>query len=120
MLRPARPTTGVSFSASDTRPPGPSRTFPPLEWKPVRSLVGNVFLGSTNMIRWAGRLAPIFRWKRRPDVVCDYFIPAARAREFYDWYLRELGYFPLWVVPYRVAKPYPWVSDEQQARLQGG
>ena len=107
------------FFRYDTEAHWLSRTVPALEWKPVRFLVGNVFLGSTNMIRWSGRLAPIFRWKRRPDVVCDYFIPAARVPEFYDWYLRELRYFPLWVVPYRVAKPYPWISDEHQARLEG-
>jgi len=107
------------FFRYDTEAHWLSRTVPALEWKPVRFLVGNVFLGSTNMIRWSGRLAPIFRWKRRPDVVCDYFIPAARVPEFYDWYLRELGYFPLWVVPYRVPKPYPWVSDEHHARLAG-
>jgi len=36
--------------------------------------------------------------------------------EFYDWYLRELRYFPLWVVPYRVPKPYPWLSPAHRAR----
>ncbi len=68
------------------------------------------------MIRWSGRLAPVFRLKRRPDVVCDYFIPAGRVPEFYSWYLRELGYFPLWVVPYRVPKPYPWLTEAHRAR----
>ena len=112
-------TTRDYFFRYDTEAHWLSRTVPVLEWKPVRFLVGKVFLGSTNMIRWSARLAPIFRWKRRPDVVCDYFIPAARVPEFYDWYLRELRYFPLWVVPYRVPKPYPWVSDRQQARFGG-
>jgi hypothetical protein len=78
-----------------------------------------VFLGSTNMIRWSGRLAPVFGLKRRPDVVCDYFIPAARVPEFYDWYVGELAYFPLWVVPYRVPRPYPWMSDAHRARFTG-
>src|SRR5438094_722839 len=64
----------------------------------------------------AGRAAPVFRLKRRPDVVCDYFIPAGRVPEFYSWYLRELGYFPLWVVPYRVPKPYPWLTEAHRAR----
>ena len=107
------------FFRYDTEAHWLSRTVPALEWKPVRFLVGKVFLGSTNMIRWSGRLAPVFRWKRRPDVVCDYFIPAGRVPEFYDWYLRELRYFPLWVVPYYVPKPYPWVSDQHQARFEG-
>ncbi|MGH2692885.1 MAG: FAD-binding oxidoreductase [Actinomycetota bacterium] len=97
-----------------------SRTVPPLEWKPVRFLFGKAFLGSTNMIRWSRRLAPVFRRIReRPDVVCDYFIPAGRVPEFYGWYLREMPYFPLWVVPYRVPQVYPWLSDEHAARFEG-
>jgi len=68
------------------------------------------------MIRWSARLAPLFsRLKRRPDVVCDYFIPAARVDEFYGWCLRELRYFPLWIVPYRVATPYPWLAESRSA-----
>ncbi|HSV08301.1 MAG TPA: FAD-binding oxidoreductase [Candidatus Binatus sp.] len=109
-------TTPDYFFRYDTEAHWLSRTVPPLEWKPVRFLLGRLFLGSTNMIRWSGRLRPIFRLKRRPDVVCDYFIPAGRVPEFYDWYLRELRYFPLWVVPYRVPKPYPWLSAGHRAR----
>ncbi len=112
-------TTPDYFFRYDTEAHWLSRTVPALEWKPVRFLLGPVFLGSTNMIRWSERLAPLFRLKRRPDVVCDYFIPAARVPEFYAWYLRELGYFPLWVVPYRVPKPYPWIAAEHRARVAG-
>jgi FAD/FMN-containing dehydrogenase len=103
------------FFRYDTEAHWLSRTVPPLEWRLVRLLLGRFFLGSTNMIRWTERLAPIFRLKRRPDVVCDYFIPAARVPEFYAWYLDAIGYFPLWVVPYRMAKPYPWIADEHRA-----
>src|SRR5438093_31024 len=109
-------TTPDYFFRYDTEAHWLSRTVPPLEWKPIRFLLGGLFLGSTNMIRWSGRLAPVFRLKRRPDVVCDYFIPAGRVPEFYSWYLRELGYFPLWVVPYRVPKPYPWLTEAHRAR----
>ena len=94
-----------------------TRTVPPLEWKPVRFLVGKPFLGSTNLIRWSKRLAPLFRLRRRPDVVCDYFIPSQRCPEFYDWYLRDMPYFPLWVVPYRVPEPYPWLAEDRAATL---
>jgi FAD/FMN-containing dehydrogenase len=114
-------TTPDYFFRYDTEAHWLSRTVPPLEWKPVRFALGKVFLGSTNMIRWAGRLAPVFRRvKRRPDVVCDYFIPADRCPEFYDWYLREVDYFPLWVVPYRIPEPYPWVSEEHAAGFGDG
>jgi FAD/FMN-containing dehydrogenase len=112
-------TTPDYFFRYDTEAHWLSRTVPPLEWKPVRLLLGRVFLGSSNMIRWSGVLAPLLRLRRRPDVVCDYFIPAARVPEFYEWYLRELRYFPLWVVPYRMAEAYPWIADEHRRRLAG-
>jgi len=103
-------TTPDYFFRYDTEAHWLSRTVPPLEWKPVRFVLGGLFLGSTNMIRWSARLAPLFQLKRRPDVVCDYFVPTDRVPEFYDWYVRELAYFPLWVVPYRVPRPYPWLA----------
>ncbi|MGH2684727.1 MAG: FAD-binding oxidoreductase [Actinomycetota bacterium] len=113
-------TTPDYFFRYDTEAHWLSRTVPPLEWLPVRFLLGKAFLGSTNMIRWADRLAPVFRRiRRRPDVVCDYFIPSARCPEFYDWYLREMPYFPLWVVPYRFPEVYPWISEEHRQRFDG-
>lgn len=119
-LRVDHLTTPDYFFRYDTEAHWLSRTVPALEWKSVRLLAGKAFLGSTNMIRWSKRLAPVFRRiRRRPDVVCDYFIPAARVPEFYEWYLREMPYFPLWVVPYRVPQPYPWLSEEQTDRFEG-
>ena len=119
-LRVDHLTTPDYFFRYDTEAHWLSRTVPVLESKPVRFLAGKAFLGSTNMIRWSKRLAPVFkRIRKRPDVVCDYFIPAARVPEFYEWYLREMPYFPLWAVPYRVPQPYPWLSDELAGRLEG-
>ncbi|MGH2691779.1 MAG: hypothetical protein ACRDHM_04680, partial [Actinomycetota bacterium] len=119
-LRADHLTTADYFFRYDTEAHWLSRTVPPLEWKPVRFLLGKAFLGSTNMIRWSKRLAPVFRRiRQRPDVVCDYFIPAGRIPEFYEWYLREMPYFPLWVVPYRVPQVYPWLSDEHAGRFEG-
>jgi FAD/FMN-containing dehydrogenase len=88
-----------------------TRTMPPLEWKPVRMLLGRWFLGSTNLIRWSKRLAPLLGMKKRPDVVVDVFIPARNLGAFLDWYEREYAFWPLWIVPYRVPAPYPWVAD---------
>ena len=36
-----------------------TNTVPPLRWKPVRYLLGKYFLGSTNLISWSNRLAPL-------------------------------------------------------------
>lgn len=88
-----------------------------LEWRPVRTLFGKAFLGSTNLIRWSKRLDKILGLKKRPDVVVDVFIPGDRFVEFCDWYLKELDFFPMWVVPYAMPEPYPWLSPEQVKRI---
>lgn len=111
--------TADYFFRYDTEAHWLTRTVPPLQWKPVRFLVGKPFLGSSKLIRWSKRLAPVLRLQRRPDVVCDYFIPAARCPEFYQWYTRTVRYYPLWVVPYRFPEVYPWVAEEHAAGFQG-
>ena len=95
-----------------------SRTVPPLEWKPVRRLVGRWFLGSTNLIKWTHRLEPILRRIfKRPDVAVDVFIPAGRFGDFWGWYERDFGYWPLWIVPYRIEAPYPWIAPGHAAQM---
>jgi FAD/FMN-containing dehydrogenase len=96
-----------------------TRTVPPLEWKPVRFAVGKIFLGSTNLIRWSNRLAPILGLKKRPDVVVDVFIPGKRFGEFLKWYETDFQYYPLWIVPYRIPVAYPWISDAHAANFGG-
>ena len=93
-----------------------TRTVPPLEWKPVRLAVGKVFLGSSNLIKWSRRLDKLLALKKRPDVVCDVFLPVDRFVEFFDWYVSDFDFFPLWIVPYKPAKKYPWLSEELAAR----
>lgn len=98
-----------------------TRTVPPLEWRWVRRLVGPKVLGSTNLITWSNRLAPIIRRvKRRPDLVCDVFIPATRFEEFRDWYARVFEFWPLWVVPYRPERVYPWIGEQIAAGVGDG
>jgi FAD/FMN-containing dehydrogenase len=86
-----------------------TRTVPPLQWKWVRALLGGMFLGSTNLIRWSKRLDKIMGLKKRPDVVVDVFIPAQRFTDFTTWYDSELDFYPLWIVPYQMPRPYPWL-----------
>ncbi len=98
-----------------------SRTIPPLEWKWVRRRVGRHLLGSTNLIRWSNKVAPVARRVlRRPDVVCDVFIPASRLGRFFDWYSRIFDAWPLWVVPYRPAELYPWLGQEIREGIADG
>ena len=105
-------TTSDYFFRYDTECHWLTATVPPLEWRPVRRAVGRWFLGSTNLIRWSNRLAPLLgRLKRRPDLVVDVFVPGSRFGEFWQWYLDRLDFFPMWVVPYRPpAELYPWVG----------
>lgn len=89
-----------------------TRSVPGLETVPVRLVLGKLVLGSTNLITWSKRLDRLLGLKKRPDVVCDVFIPARRFAEFFDWYQRVFDFFPLWVIPYRIERPYPWVDRE--------
>jgi hypothetical protein len=86
----------------------------------VRRLAGRWFLGSENLIRWSNRLGPLLgRFTRRPDVVVDVFIPLRRFGEFWSWYEKELDYWPLWIVPYKVDDPYPWIAPDHARGLAG-
>ena len=94
---------------------------PPLQWPPVRAAVGRWVLGSTNLIRWSKTLEPLLELsRRRPEVVCDYFVPRRRWEEFYAWYAGAVDHWPLWVVPYRMPTPYPWLSDGHVQRMGDG
>ena len=95
-----------------------TKTVPLLETKPARLLAGKFVLGSTNLIKWSKRLAPVMRLKRRPDVVVDVFIPSARFADFYRWYERDFDFYPLWIVPYRAPIMYPWI-DRKYAEGMG-
>ena len=95
-----------------------TRTVPPLQWRWLRKLAGRHLIGSTNLIRWSNRLAPLFsRLQKRPDVVCDVFIPAGNFAEFFRWYDEDFQFYPLWIVPYRLDGVYPWVAEEHGKRL---
>lgn len=111
-------TTEHYFFRYDTECHWLTRTVPGLEHPLVRRLAGRHLLGSSNLIRWSRRLAPLLgRLKRRPDVVVDLFIPDRRLADFYAWYAREAGFYPLWVIPYRLPGVYPWIADEHARRM---
>jgi len=94
-----------------------TRTLPGLERKPVRLLLGKLLLGSTNLLTWSRRIRPLLRMKKHPEVVVDVFIPGRRFGDFFAWYREAIDFWPLWVVPYRLPRPYPWVSPAQQAKF---
>ena len=57
--------------------------------------------------------------KKRPEVVCDVFIPGTRFQDFFAWYRRAFDFWPLWVVPYRMTEPYAWLSTDRAQKLKG-
>lgn len=113
-------TTEDYFFRYDTECHWLTRTVPPLEWPAVRRVAKRWLLGSTNLITWSNRVAPIQRRvMRRPDLVCDVFIPARRFEEFFHWYVEAFDFWPLWIVPYRPAEIYPWIGPAVREALTG-
>ncbi len=94
-----------------------TKAVPLLEWKLLRILLGGLCLGSTNLIRLSRALRHLLGLKKRPDIVVDVFIPSHNFLEFYRWYERELAFFPLWIVPYRMKEIYPWISEEHKRKI---
>jgi len=76
-----------------------------------RLLLGK-FLGSSEILRLAQKLRWLLLDDKRPDVTVDTFLPFSRLKEFLEWYARDFGHFPLWVVPYRRVHDYEWLTDE--------
>jgi FAD/FMN-containing dehydrogenase len=68
------------------------------------------FAGSQNALSLADKLPFLFRSKR-PDVILDVFLPMSKVPEFFAWWERELGHFPLWVVPYKRVRDYEWLDE---------
>ena len=80
-----------------------------LERPLLRLTLGRLLLSSTRMLSIAQALAGLLG-RRRPEVIVDLFVPASRAGEFWEFYREIFEYYPLWVVPYRIEKVYPWIS----------
>jgi hypothetical protein len=81
----------------------------------IRSLVWPWTLGSRKMISLAQNypiLSKIFPQSNGPEVVVDVFIPISKMKYFYQWYLKEFNYYPVWIVPYFIKKPYPWINPK--------
>ncbi len=79
----------------------------------VRQILGRKRLNSrtyTRVMRWNARWGLSRRWARLrglyPEaVIQDVDIPLARAGEFLDFLLREIGILPIWICPVRALEP---------------
>jgi FAD/FMN-containing dehydrogenase len=78
-----------------------------------RSFIGRLLFGwmlDSSTLLWLAEKLHRFLPARRPNVVVDLFIPFSRLEEYLAWHQRELGFFPLWCVPYRLARRYEWIA----------
>lgn len=76
----------------------------------IRQLFGKFFLGSTKLLKLAKKINSII--KLRPEIVVDVFIPISNFISFMKTLDKKYSYYPIWIVPYMIKKPYPWVNNE--------
>lgn len=86
-----------------------------LENPVLRFLFGKLILSSTRMLSLAKSLSFLLA-RGKPDVVVDVFVPFDKVGDFLDFYNREFSYYPLWMVPYRMPRPYPWLAESYMPR----
>ncbi len=89
-----------------------------LENKILRFLVGPFVLGSSNILKFADRFPALVKRDYGPDVIVDVFIPAQNVQKFWEWYVTVFNYFPLWVVPYKIEKRYPWINPSLMKEIK--
>ena len=80
-----------------------------------RLLFGKL-MGSGTTLRFADRFNFLFK-SNTPTVILDVFLPFSQLTAFVDWWERELGFFPLWMVPYKRVRDYEWLDESFYAEL---
>ena len=78
------------------------------------SFLGRLLFGkllSSTQWLWLGDKLHWLLDDKRPTITLDVFVPFRKVPEFMAWYRREFGFFPLWMVPYKVVKPYAWLDE---------
>jgi len=81
-----------------------------LENRLLRLLASPIALGSTKMLSLARRFP--FLVKGPPDVAADALIPIEKMNAFFEFYLEVFNYFPLWILPFRMERTYPWINPD--------
>src|SRR5262249_20326690 len=85
-----------------------------------RSFLGRLLFGKLVTTNELLRLAERFEWLLGPTastVTLDVFVPFSRLPDLFDWYAREIGHYPLWIVPYRRVRDYEWIAGDFYAGL---
>ena len=72
-------------------------------------LIFGKFVNSTNILRLAEKFRSIIPADKIP-VTLDMFIPFSKISGFFEWYNKEINFYPLWCVPYKIGRRYEWIS----------
>ena len=78
------------------------------------------WFGGRPLLRLADKLHFLLEKSEKPTVTLDVFLPASKIEEFLAWYEREVGFFPLWCVPYRRVHDYEWLADDYWTNEKDG
>lgn len=80
-----------------------------------KSFLGRLFFGkfinSSSLLQLVQKFRKFIPVDEIP-VTVDTFIPFSEGENFMNWYEKEINFFPLWCVPYKIARHYEWVSEK--------
>lgn len=69
------------------------------------------FMNSTRTLKLAEKFRRLIPSDKIPITV-DLLIPFSKVSNFMEWYKKEVNHFPLWCVPYKIARGYEWISAD--------
>jgi FAD/FMN-containing dehydrogenase len=84
------------------------------------SWLGRLVLGklaTSARVMWLVNHVPRLIAHERPTVTLDVFVPLSRVPRFLRWYEHVVGHYPLWCVPYRRVRDYPWLAPSFYAGM---
>lgn len=80
-----------------------------------KSFLGRLFFGRCmgsnellKIVKMFHRLIP----SESIPITVDTFIPFSKATEFMEWYTKEVNFYPLWCVPYKIVRKYEWLNKQ--------
>jgi hypothetical protein len=75
------------------------------------------FMHSDQLLRIAEKIHR-FLPASQPEVTVDLFLPFSKLEAFLEWYQREIGFFPMWCVPYKLVRKYEWLAPGFAAGIE--
>jgi hypothetical protein len=85
----------------------------------VRMMAKDKILGSTNIINLWKNYPMLHYLRPKADVIVDLFIPVQNFERFFFQFDKKFNYYPIWIVPYRIPKLYPWVNPDFVKGING-